>query len=85
MLREKLEMSAQRKEDQVRQVREKAAAANQNAKIVASRVQSSRKCSVSVDAANNVPGLLSPTFEIQKLDDGTFFIIFYFPLILLLS
>jgi len=69
-LREKLELSAQRKEDQVRQVREKAAAANQNAKIVASRVQSSRKCSESADA-NALAGLLSPIFEIKNLDEGT--------------
>jgi hypothetical protein len=69
-LREKLELSAQRKEDQVRQVREKAAAANQNAKIVASRVQSSRKCSESA-VANAVAGLLSPIFEIKNLDEGS--------------
>ena len=69
-----MELSAQRKEDQVRQVREKAAAANQNAKIVASRVQSSRKCSESMDAVNAAAGLLSPTFEINKLYDGKIYL-----------
>ncbi|KAI8907293.1 hypothetical protein EDD86DRAFT_209237 [Gorgonomyces haynaldii] len=42
-LSEKLEQGSMRKFEQIQQVKEKAAAANHNAKIVASRVQASRK------------------------------------------
>ncbi|KAJ3337768.1 hypothetical protein HDU91_001381, partial [Kappamyces sp. JEL0680] len=68
-LKEKLELSAQRKEDQVRQVREKAAVANQNAKAVATRVHSTRKSGEKTPDINAIAGLLTPTFEALKLDD----------------
>lgn len=58
-LEEKLEMGSKRKEEQMRQVREKAAAANEQARVRASLIQASRKtpdkgkfclvCNVEVD------------------------------------
>jgi hypothetical protein len=59
-------MTAQRKDTKLRNVREKAAAANQNAKTVASRVQMTRKnesefpemptTPTKLDSASNVVG-----------------------------
>lgn len=70
-LLEKLELSAQRKNDQVRQKREKAAVKNQNAKIVATRVQMDRKtnnASAEMTPASTPtkPIFLTPTFKLES-------------------